>query len=295
VRNYWSLLPAIAVIVGLILLYAIPTLINPQWTSSILALFRQFPDASPDLAEASAKTAGQTAQTPARQPVTVGTYAGQPQHAGPPPDQPPADAPPEPTRAEQAAGVLGPQQIKSRRMLAIALVCAAVALVGFNVVLNRESNGCYQAAKAWGAIDGKADEDPCVNKIYGSFFGDGSGEAFETKPQPVEAYQLVKGKKPTYLRWIQNAPKYDESDVLIGTSMDCNLDLKVKEEEDRIVVIVDSDAPCPPADDISLTAIKLKKPLGDRKIVTVGDKPMKEINPDVDSWPTVLKKLVTGG
>ena len=47
--------------------------------------------------------------------------------------------------------------------------------------------------------------------------------------------------------------------------------------------------------DVSLTAIKLKKPLGDRKIVTVDDKPMQQIDPDVDSWPTVLKKLVTGG
>ncbi|WP_199237083.1 hypothetical protein [Kribbella antiqua] len=290
-RNYWSLLPAIAVIVGLILLYAIPTLINPQWTSSILALFRQFPDASLELAEASAKAAGPKAES--RQPVAVGAYAGQPQHAGVPPEQPPADA--EPTRAEQAAGVLGPQQIKSRRMLAIFMVCAAVALIGFNVVLNREANGCYEAAKAWGAIDGKADKDPCVNKIYGSFFGDGSGEAFETKQQPVVAYQLVRGKKPTYLRWIQNAPKYDESDLLIGTSMECNLDLKVKEEADRISVLIDSDSPCPPSDDISLTAVKLKKPLGDREIVTVGDKPVKEINPDVDSWPTVLKKLVTGG
>src|SRR5881397_2343006 len=96
VRNYWALLPAIAVIVALILLYAIPTLINPQWTSSILALFRQLPD------DADSAT-------------------------------------------QRAAGVLGAQQITSRRMLAGALVVAAIALIGFNISLNREANGCYTA------------------------------------------------------------------------------------------------------------------------------------------------------
>jgi hypothetical protein len=60
-------------------------------------------------------------------------------------------------------------------------------------------------------------------------------------------------------------------------------------------VYVDSDTPCPAEDNISLTSTKLKKPLGDRKIVTVDDKPMTEINPDMDSWFTVLKKLATGG
>src|SRR5262245_9222318 len=98
VRNYWSLLPAIVVIVGLILVYAVPTIINPQWTSSITALFR-------------------TTSLP-------------------------ADATPEEVR--RAAGILGPQQLKSRRMLAIAMVVGAVALIGFNISLNREAVGCYK-------------------------------------------------------------------------------------------------------------------------------------------------------
>ena len=107
VRNYWALLPAIAVIVVLILVYAVPTLINPQWTSSILALFRQHP---------------------------VDPQATQ-------------------DEAQRAAGVLGPQQIRSRRMLAVAMVVGAVALIGFNVSLNREANGCYIAARAFGAVE----------------------------------------------------------------------------------------------------------------------------------------------
>jgi hypothetical protein len=251
VRNYWALLPAIAVIVVLILVYAVPTLINPQWTSSVLALFRQHP---------------------------VDPQATQ-------------------DEAQRAAGVLGPQQIRSRRMLAGAMVIGAVALIGFNVSLNRESNGCYIAAQAFGAVDGdgKDAKDPCITMIYGSFFGDGSGTTQETKPQPVMSYQLVRKKHPTYLRWIQNAPEYKKADVLVGTSLDCNLDLRIEEGEDKITVQVDSDAPCPPSTSVSLTAVKLKKPLGDRKLVTVDDKPMQEIDPDVDSWPTVLKKLVTGG
>ena len=48
-------------------------------------------------------------------------------------------------------------------------------------------------------------------------------------------------------------------------------------------------------DDHIAPSCKLKKPLGDRKMVTVGDKPMTEIHPDMDSWFTVLKKLATGG
>jgi hypothetical protein len=251
VRNYWALLPAIAVIVALILLYAIPTLINPQWTSSILALFRQLPDEA--------------------EPTT------------------------QPAQAQRAAGVLGPQQITSRRMLAGGLVVAAIALIGFNISLNREANGCYIAAKAWGAVDGKDAEDPCIDMIYGSFFGDGSGKTFEPKPQPVATYQLVRKKHPTYLRWIQNSPDYKNVDLLVGTSLDCNLDLRILESDDKITVVVDSDSPCPPASDVSLTAVKLKKPIGDRKLVTADGKPMQEINPDADSWPTVLKKLVTGG
>lgn len=258
VRNYWALLPAIAVIIGLILLYAIPTLINPQWTSSILALFRQLPDdpdASPDQAASQA------------------------------PDQ----------AQQQPAGVLGPQQIRSRRMLAVTLVVAAFALFGFNVALNREANACYQAAKAWGAVDGKAADDPCINMIYGTFIGDGKGERFNDASQPVETYQLVQKKKPTYLRWIQNAPKYDEADLLIGTGMSCAFDLRITEEADKVVVLIDANDPCPDEDSVSLTAYKLKEPLGDRKVVTVDDKEMQQINPDVDSWFTVVKKLVTGG
>ena len=261
VRNYWALLPAIAVIVVLILVYAVPTLINPQWTSSIMALFRQHPV--------------DPASTP------EGTSAGTPEATS--------------EQARREAGVLGPQQVKSRRMLAVALVLGALALIGFNVSLNREANGCYTAAKAFGAVDAAKDtKDPCINMIYGSFFGDGSGKSFEETQQPVPRYQLVKKNKPKYLKWIQNPPGYDV-DLLVGTGMSCNLDLRVEEADDKITVLVDSTAPCPQESSVSLTAVKLKKPLGDRKIVTVDDKPMQEIHPDADSWPTVLKKLVTGG
>ena len=270
VRNYWALLPAIAVIIGLILLYAIPTLINPQWTSSILALFRQFPeDQEPAQNQAQNQAQGQ--------------------------DQSQAQTQLQSEQTQRPAGILGPQQIKSRRMLAGVLVAAAIGLFGFNVSLNREANACYQAAKAWGASDGKPAKDPCINMIYGSFFGDGQGEATEDTQQPVKAYQVVHKKKPTYLRWIQNAPKYEEADLLVGTGLSCNLDLRMKEEEDKVVVLVDANQPCPDEDNTSLTAFKLKKPLGDRQVVTVDDKPMERINPDVDSWPTVVKKLVTGG
>jgi hypothetical protein len=71
--------------------------------------------------------------------------------------------------------------------------------------------------------------------------------------------------------------------------------VKVDQGDTKITVVYDSLDPCPPGGDISLLPIKLKKPLGDRKIVTVDDKPMQEINPDMDSWWTVLKKLATGG
>jgi hypothetical protein len=249
VRNYWSLLPAVAAVVVLILVYAVPTLINPQWTSTVAALFRSTPV--------------------------------------------PADATPD--EVQRAAGVLSPQQVRSRRMLAIALVGVVLIIVGFNVSFNRESNGCYKASKAFGAIDGKAAKDPCVNMIYGTFIGDGTGISNESKPVPVQYYQLVHKNKPGYLKWIQNPPSYDEADLLIGTAGTCAMDLRVDQLEDKIKVYVDSDTPCPAEDNISLTSTKLKKPLGDRKIVTVDDKPMTEINPDMDSWFTVLKKLATGG
>ncbi|GAA1628264.1 hypothetical protein GCM10009744_15200 [Kribbella alba] len=237
VRNYWALLPAIAVCVVLILIYAVPTLINPQWSSNVLGMFRQ-----------------------------------------------------------QSELQLGPKQIQSRRMLAGALVIAAFALIGFNVSLNREANGCYQAAKAWGAIDDKTQTaDPCVDMIFGSFFGDGGGEVLEKTQQPVPAYQLVKGKKPKYLNWIQHRPSYDGLDLVVGIGSDCASDLKVIQGEDKITVLVDQTEPCPQSKDISVLPVKLKQPLGARKIVTVDDKPLEQINPDLDSWGSVLKKLATGG
>lgn len=250
VRNYWSLLPAVLVIVVLILVYAVPTIINPQWTSSIMALFR-------------------TAPLPAH---------------------------PTSEESRRAAGVLGPRQLRSRRMLAIAMVLGAIALIGFNIFsLNREAVGCYKAARAFGAIDGPDAKDPCYDMIYGTFLSDGTGYSDEKNPQPVQYYQLVKGKRPKYLKWIQNAPKYDEADLVIGSRGKCDSDLRVEQEDTQIKVYLDSDVPCPPDSNISVTPIKLKKPLGDRKLVTVGGKEMTAINPDMDSWFTVLKKLATGG
>lgn len=228
----------------LILIYAVPTLVNPQWTTSMLGLFRQRPE-------------------------------------GP--------------EAEESA-TLTPKRIQAKRMLAGSLVLGVLALVGFNISLNRESNGCYQAAKAWGAQDAQDRiDDPCIDMIYGSFFGDGKGKPLEAKPQPVASYQLVNDKKPKYLRWIQNRPSYDAADLLVGVPANCSLDLKVIQGEDRITIISDTTEPCPPDTSISLSSIKLDKPLADRKIVTVGNKPMTAINPDLDSWGTVLKKLATGG
>jgi hypothetical protein len=242
VRNYWSLLPAIAVCVGLLLLYAVPTLINPRWTGTVLRLFRQSQDADGD-------------------------------------------------RPEQ-----GPRQIRSQRMLAAALVACALALVGFNISLNREANGCYQAARAWGAVDSDdRTKDPCLEMIYGRFFGDGGGNPTESSPQPVPAYQVVEGNKPKYLRWIHNRPSYDDLDFVVGVGGNCALDLKVVQGEDKITVLSDTSEPCPPDTSVAITSVKLAKPLGDREIVTVGDKPMQRIDPDLDSWGTVLKKLVTGG
>ena len=243
VRNYWSLLPAIAVCVVLIAIYAVPTLINPQWTSNVLNMFKQ-------------PQSGET-EEPAR---------------------------------------LGAQQIQSRRLLAGALIIGALALIGFNVSLNREANGCYIAAKAWGATDDKTQtSDPCIHMIYGAFIGDGSGDVDQKTPHEVAAYQLVRGNKPKYLKWIQHAPAYDETDLVIGVVGTCSLDVKVVQEDTRILVVYDSEEACLPGNDISILPVKLKKPLGDRKLVTAGDKPMREINPDMDSWWKVLGKLATGG
>ncbi|GAA3583228.1 hypothetical protein GCM10022235_61990 [Kribbella ginsengisoli] len=244
VRNYWALLPAIAICVGLILLYAVPTLVNPQWTSSILGLFKQLPG-------------GEETEEPAP---------------------------------------LGPKQIRSRRMLAGALVIGALGLVGFNVVLNREANGCYLAAKAWGATDDpKQDGDPCVNKIFGAFFSNGKGEVLEKSQQPVAGYQVVKGKHPAYLKWIQNPPKPDEVAMVFGVGFNCSNDLKVIETADKITAVIDDTEPCPPDSQIEVVPIKLDKPVGDRPVVTVGGQPIPRINPDLPSWGTVLKKLATGG
>lgn len=242
VRNYWALLPAIAICVVLILLYAVPTLINPQWVSNVLAVFRQHPE------------------------------------------------------DDEGAGKLGPKQARSRRMLAGFLVVGALALIGFNVALNREANGCYQAAKAWGATDDKEKTaDPCMTMIYGAFIGDGKGEITEDNPQPVTKYQLVKDKKPKYLRWIQSRPSYDELDIAFGITGNCSPDLRLVESDEKITVVIDSDDPCPPGNTAEVVPVKLKKPLGDRPIVTVDDKPLEQINPDMDSWFTVVKKLATGG
>lgn len=242
VRNYWALLPAIAICVALILVYAVPTLINPQWTSNVLAVFRQHPE------------------------------------------------------DDEKAGKLGPKQARSRRGLAGFLVVAALALIGFNVALNREANGCYQAAKAWGAIDDKEKTaDPCINMIYGAFFSDGEGGITEDNPQPVTKYQVVQDKKPKYLRWIQNRPSYDDVDIAVGITSNCSLDLRVIESDEKITVALNTNDPCPPSNAAELVPVKLKKPLGDRPIVTVDDKPLEQINPDMDSWFTVLKKLATGG
>jgi hypothetical protein len=131
--------------------------------------------------------------------------------------------------------------------------------------------------------------------IFGSVFGDSRAAVSEDHPQPVTSYQLVKDKEPKYLRWIQNRPSYDDLDLLVGIGANCALDLSVVQAEDRITVVTDTSEPCPPDTSISVTSVKLDKPLGDRKVVTAGGRPMKEIDPDLDSWGTVLKKLVTGG
>jgi hypothetical protein len=248
VRNYWALLPAIAVCVVLILLYAVPTLINPRWTSSVLGLFRQ--------------------------------------------DNGTAE------EADEAAD-LGEKQIRSRRLLASGLVLCALALVGFNVSLNREAIGCYQVAKAWGAVDNaKDDADPCISKLYGNFIPP-TGESVsstEKTQQPVIGYQVVEGKHPKYLNWIQNKPKYEKTDLLVGVGGNCVIDLEYEEIPDgNITVVINNTEPCPADGSIALTSIKLKKPLGDRKVITADNLELQRINPDMDSWPTVLKKLATGG
>jgi len=238
-RNYWALLPAVAVCVGLALLYAVPTLVNPQLMTNALALFRRDED-----------------------------------------DRPAA---------------LTPQERRSRRVAAIAVLVAVLGLVGFNVSLNREANGCYLAAKAWGADDSKTYEDPCVEQIMGAYFSSPKGKAIEDHPQPVAAYQIVRGKKPAYLRWVENRPSYDKVDLIVGAQFLCDGDVKFTESAEAVTIVSDLTEPCPSRPQVGLVSIELDKPLGDRKVVTVGDEPLKQIDPDMPSWGDVLEKLATGG
>jgi hypothetical protein len=69
----------------------------------------------------------------------------------------------------------------------------------------------------------------------------------------------------------------------------------VTEADDKITAVLDMTQPCPPDDQIELIPIKLKKPLGDRPVVTVGGQELQRINPEMPSWGTVLKELATGG
>jgi hypothetical protein len=238
-RNYWSLLPAIAVCVGLALLYAVPTLLNPQLVSNAMSLFRRDEDEVPE----------------------------------------PLDA----------------KERRARRISAIAVLVAALALVGFNISLNREANGCYQAAKAWGSDGSETFKDPCADQIMGAYFSSPKGEAIEDHPQRVAAYQIVHGHKPAYLRWVQNRPDYDKADLIVGAQFLCDGDVKFTESATAVTIVSDLTEPCPPRPMVGLVSIKLDKPLGNRKVVTIGDEPMKRIDPEMPSWGTVLKKLLTGG
>ncbi|MFC0622970.1 hypothetical protein [Kribbella deserti] len=237
-RNYWSLFPLVIICVLLALIYAVPTLIRPQLTANVLAVFR-------------------------------------------------------PVGHDENRAPLTERQQRSRRLGAIGVLIAMVALIGFNISLNREANGCYLVAKAWGADDSKTYDDPCLEQLIGEI-EDADGKWYEKDPQPVPMYQVVKGKKPKYLRWIYGRPTY-EADVLFGVPYKCGYEVKVKEEPDKVVVLYDMTAPCPTDSKIRLLATELEKPLGDRKVVTVGDKPLKQIDPEMPSWGAVLKALVTGG
>lgn len=237
-RNYWALLPAIAVCVVLALLYVVPTLVNPQLTANAMALFR--------------------------------------------------------TSDGGRIPRLTDKERLHRRLTALGVLAATLALVGFNVSLNRESNACYSVAHAWGADDSKAMPDPCIDKIHGQFLGNPKGDVLKDKPQPVNAYQVVHGKNPKYLRWVDNRPAYNKVDLIVGAPFLCGA-IKFKESDDKITLIDDRSQPCPPQPSIDLVAIDLDKPLGDRRVVTVDDRPVKQIDPDMPSWGSVLKKLATGG
>ncbi|HYU83160.1 MAG TPA: hypothetical protein VEK80_00025 [Kribbellaceae bacterium] len=238
-RNYWALLPAIAVCVVLAVLYAVPTLINPQPVSNLGGLFRRDDD------------------------------------------------------TERPA--LSPRDRRVRRFSAIAVLAAALVLVAFNVSLNREANSCYLVAKAWGADGSKSYKDPCVDMIMGAYFSNPDGEATEDDPQPVTSYQIVHGKRPAYLRWVQNRPEYHDADLIVGVQFLCDSDVKFTESAEAVTIVSDLADPCPPRPQVGLVSIKLKRPLGDREVVTVDGKPMQRIDPEMPSWGTVLKELATGG
>lgn len=237
-RNYWALLPAVAVCVLLALLYVVPTLINPQLTANLAGLFR--------------------------------------------------------TDDGERVPTLSGRERRSRRITAGVVLVAMLVLVGFNISLNREANGCYQVAKAWGADDSQKFDDPCVDKIFGAYLSNPDGKTIEDDPLPVKTYQVVEDEKPRYLRWIQNRPSYKTTNLVVGAPDLCG-DVKFTETDEAVKIVDDRAEACPSQPKINLVAIELDKPLGDRKVVTVGDEPIKRIDPDLPSWGAVLKKLATGG
>lgn len=241
-RNYWSLLPVVAICVLLALAYAVPTLIRPQLTDNVLKAFR---------------------------PIARGGAS-----------------------AEERVPLTDQQQRK-RRMAAGGVLLAMFLLIGFNISLNREANGCYLVAKAWGADDSKTYDDPCQDQIFGDTEKP-DGEPIDKNPQAVAKYQVVKDKKPKYLQWIYGRPSY-KSDLVFGVPYKCGFDMEIKEHPDKIVAVLDMSAPCPSDSKVRVVATNLKQPLGDRKVVTVGDKPLEQINPEMPGWGSVLKALVTGG
>lgn len=240
-RNYWALLPAIAVCVGVALLYAVPTLVRPQFTANLMAVFRREGD--------------------------------------------------EPAQ-------LGPRELRNRRLGAVAVLVGALALVGFNVSLTREANGCYAAAKAWGAEDGDDRPDACLDKLWADSVAvkpEKEGAKLEnTPPQPMPRYQVVDEDNPSYLEWVGNRPNLEGVNFVVGKPGFCG-ELTVIEKEESVTVVDDVKTACPPSSGIVLHLVKLNRPLGDRKVVTAEDKPMERIDPGLPSWGSVLGKLVTGG
>lgn len=240
-RNYWALLPAIAVCVGVALLYAVPTLVRPQFTAGLLAAFR---------------------------------------------------------REEDEPAPLGPRELRNRRLGAVAVLVGALALVGFNVSLNREANGCYGAAQAWGADDHDDRLDPCLDKLWAESNitrPEEAGAKLEnTPPQPLPRYQVIDADDPSYLQWIGNRPELEGVTFIVGKPGFCG-EVTVIEKPESVTVVDDVRVACPPDSGIILHKVKLERPLGDRKVVTADDKPMERIDPRLPSWGSVLGKLVTGG